>query len=225
MSHHELDNPAWHALTGPHAALALGAPPVLRYPPDVSPFMAFEGGRMPDELAAAGPPGETGAALAGAALEAPPGFEVAMVLEVLQMVADDVAAVEGDAAIETLSPADADEMLALTDLTRPGPFARRTIAMGDYFGIRAEGRLIAMAGQRLNLPRHREVSAVCTHPDHLGRGHARRLVSEVARRILAEGKTPFLHVVPGNESAIAVYRKLGFAPRRHLVFTVLRRLP
>ena len=143
MSHHELDNPAWHALTGPHAALALGAPPVLRYPPDVSPFMAFEGGRMPDDLAAAVPPGETGAALAGAALEAPPGFEVAMVLEVLQMVADDVAAVEGDAAIETLSPADADEMLALTDLTKPGPFARRTIAMGE--GIAPSHTLMAAA--------------------------------------------------------------------------------
>lgn len=222
---HPLDNPAWHALTGPHAALALGAPPVLRYPADVSPFLGFEHGTAPADLADRLPPGAIGGTLLPEAVPALPGVEILGVFPLLQMIAaGDVPAIDSAASIEPLTPADAAEMVALTELTRPGPFALRTVAMGAYLGIRDGGRLAAMAGQRLHLAAHQEVSAVCTHPDQLGRGHARLLVSRIAREIIGRGKTPFLHVVTDNTAAISVYRKLGFTVRREMTATFLRRV-
>ena len=224
MTVHPLDNPAWHALTGPHASLAQGAAPVLRYPADVSPFLGLEGGEVPVDLADHLPPGTVGGTLLPQALGPSPGVEILGIFPLIQMVAPGVDAVESDLPLDALTPADAPDMVALTDLTRPGPFALRTIAMGAYLGIRDGTRLVAMTGQRLHLPAFQEVSAVCTHPDYLGRGYARLLVSRVARLILAAGKTPFLHVVTDNTGAISVYRKLGFTARREMVATFLRRV-
>ncbi|BCW88815.1 hypothetical protein sos41_19580 [Alphaproteobacteria bacterium SO-S41] len=221
---HPLDNPAWHALTGPHASLALGAAPALRFPADVSPFLGLEGGAAPADFAKHLPPGTIGGTLLPQALEPSPGIEILGVFPLIQMIAPSVEAVESDLPLEELTDADAPEMVALTELTRPGPFALRTIAMGAYLGIRDGARLTAMTGQRLHLPAFQEVSAVCTHPDYLGRGYARLLVSRVARQILAAGKTPFLHVVTDNTGAISVYRKLGFTARREMVATFLRRV-
>lgn len=121
--------------------------------------------------------------------------------------------------IVRLGPADVPEMLELTRLTEPGPFAERTREMGEYFGIRQDGKLVAMAGERLKLPGFTEVSAVCTHPDYLGRGYARSLMGMVMRVIQQREETPFLHVRPENARAISLYNLLGFKMRntRHLV--------
>jgi predicted GNAT family acetyltransferase len=124
----------------------------------------------------------------------------------------------------TLGPADLEEMIALVELTQPGPFARRTPEMGRYIGIRDGGRLVAMAGERMHLDGYTEVSAVCTHPDHRGRGYARMLVSEIGRGIVERGETPFLHVYATNAVAIATYEKLGFASNGLRRFTFLKRL-
>ena len=223
MIDHPLDNPAWHALTGPHATLALGVAPVLRYPADVSPFLGIEGGHAGD-LAAHLPPGTVAGTLLPHVLDGGPGIEVLGRYPLLQMVAPTVEDIESKLAVEPLTEADAAEMVALTELTRPGPFALRTVAMGAYLGHRDGARLVAMAGQRLHLPAHQEVSAVCTHPDYLGRGYARVLVARIARQIIATGKTPFLHVVTDNHGAIAVYRKLGFVTRREMVATFVKRV-
>lgn len=115
--------------------------------------------------------------------------------------------------VEQLSIADADEMLALTQLTKPGPFGKRTSELGAYLGIRDRGRLVAMAGERLRVPGFTEVSAVCTHPEFQGRGYARLLISAVIRRITERGDTPFLHVAQVNTRAIRVYEDLGFKTR------------
>ena len=145
-------------------------------------------------------------------------------LPLLQMVAGAVPTAAASVELEPLTVENGPEMLALAQLTKPGPFALRTVLMGDYLGIRDAGRLVAMTGQRLHLAGYQEVSAVCTHPDYLGRGYARLLVARVARQIIATGKTPFLHVLPDNHGAIAVYRKLGFTTRREIVATFLKRV-
>jgi predicted GNAT family acetyltransferase len=128
--------------------------------------------------------------------------------------------------IETiqLSAADVPEMLDLVELTQPGPFLPRTIEMGDYFSVRQDGKLVAMAGERLHLTGFCEISAVCTHPDYRGRGYAGSMVTMAAERIIARGETPFLHVRPDNHSAIRLYQKLGFRLRTEIQLSIIQRL-
>jgi predicted GNAT family acetyltransferase len=114
-------------------------------------------------------------------------------------------------------------MLDLATRTQPGPFNTRTHELGTYLGIRGDGKLLAMAGERLKLHDFVEVSAVCTDPSARGRGYASRLVAEVSRRIMAAGRTPMLHVRQDNAGAIRVYEALGFATRRVLALRVLKR--
>ena len=117
---------------------------------------------------------------------------------------------------------DSAEMIELTALTKPGPFSTRTHELGAYFGIREGSKLVAMAGERLKVPGYTEVSAVCTHPDHNGKGYARVLMIEVMRVIRERGETPFLHVRQDNERAIALYERLGFIKRHWGHFAVIR---
>ena len=122
-----------------------------------------------------------------------------------------------------LTPADVPDMLDLAKLTQPGPFAPGTIVLGSYVGIRSAGQLIAMAGERMRFPQFTEISAVCTHPQHRGRGHASSLVRALIRQIIARNETPFLHLYSQNTRAAALYTKLGFAHRRNLIVSVLQR--
>jgi predicted GNAT family acetyltransferase len=117
------------------------------------------------------------------------------------------------------------EMLDLTKLTKPGPFGTRTRELGDYFGVRSGGTLAAMAGERLRLPGYTEISAVCTHPDHLGHGYASGLIEILMGRIFSRGELPFLHVRPDNARAIQVYERLGFERRVMLNVVALQREP
>ena len=121
-----------------------------------------------------------------------------------------------------LTKTDVPEMLALTKLTNPGPFGARTHELGDYFGIGVSGTLAAMAGERLRLPGYTEVSAVCTHPAHLGHGYASALIAVVMENICSRGELPILHVLPENTRAIQVYERLGFTKRATLHLAVLR---
>ncbi|MFZ0817388.1 MAG: GNAT family N-acetyltransferase [Candidatus Sulfotelmatobacter sp.] len=127
-----------------------------------------------------------------------------------------------DQKIVELGGGDSAKMMELTALTKPGPFGKRTHELGTYLGIRREGKLVAMAGERLKIPGYTEVSAVCTHPEHTGHGYARLLMTEVMRRILGRGETPFLHVREDNVRAIKLYHRLGFT-RRALLYTVVLR--
>ena len=121
-----------------------------------------------------------------------------------------------------LTSADTPEMVALAELTEPGPFRNRTIELGVFYGIFDSGRLVAMAGQRLHLPDFVEVSAVCTHPDARGRGYARALMSQVIDEMRQRGKTPILHTFADNGPAIRVYEGLGFTLRKTLHLAVLK---
>jgi predicted GNAT family acetyltransferase len=139
------------------------------------------------------------------------------------MVHDGTPPAGDDHQIVPLGEADAPEMLALATLTNPGPFREQTRLMGDFFGVRREGRLAAMAGQRLRPPGHVELSGVCTHPDFRGHGLATRLSAHVTRAIIAGGKTPFLHAWKDNAGAIALYEKLGYRIRREMNVAVFER--
>lgn len=141
----------------------------------------------------------------------------------VQMVAPEIRPVNANARIEPLGPTDAADMHALAKLTEPGPFEARTNELGDFFGIKDGGRLVAMAGERLKPGCFTEVSGVCTHPDHRGRGYARELMSAVMAQIVARGETPFLHAYATNTRAIALYQTLGFVLRSEMTVTMLVR--
>lgn len=222
---HPLDNPIWEALGTRQARFARNAGPARRFEPEVSVLAGFEG---PCErgLAALAPlvaPGQTCGVFFP---EKPAGFAGWTVVrggELLQMVHDGRPFPAVTAPLLELSPSHVPEMLELTALTKPGPFSARTRELGVYLGVRSGGKLVAMSGERLKVPGFTEISAVCTHPEHLGRGYAGALMAEVGRRILARAETPFLHVLPGNARAVALYERLGFSKRRLFDYAVLQR--
>ena len=146
----------------------------------------------------------------------PAGWTLARDARMLVMVWAGGAAPAEDPTLDArrLGVEDVSQMCALAELTRPGPFDTRTIEFGEYFGVFDGGRLLAMAGERMQDRHLREVSGICTHPDAQGRGLARRLTELVVRRELARGETPFLHVVSSNARAIALYERLGFTTAR-----------
>jgi predicted GNAT family acetyltransferase len=153
----------------------------------------------------------------------PQGWRLEVSAELTQMIYQgSTPPMASDTRIEPLSASDVSEMLELARLTRPGPFREKTIILGSYFGIREEGRLVAMAGERLHLEGYREVSAVCTHPSSQGKGYAKTLVNAVIHHILCCGEIPFLHTGKDNHQAIRVYEKLGFHHQRMLHVAVLR---
>ena len=223
---HPLDNPIWESLVSGHARFAQGAGSARRFEPEVSVLAGFSG-EVEDGLAAlagVAAAGETVAVFMERAPKAAPGWTVVRGGELLQMVRAQGDFPASARELVELGAGDAEEMLALAELARPGPFSRRTRELGLYLGVREGGRLAAMSGERLKLPGWTEISAVCSHPDHLGRGHAAALVSEVGRRIVERGDRPFLHVLPGNARAIALYERLGFRTRTAFRYAVLRRV-
>jgi ribosomal protein S18 acetylase RimI-like enzyme len=220
-----LDRPPWSALTSSHAAFAVGNELVRRYRPEYSPLSALREVSAPclQALSALMQPGEI-VGLFGAEPTAASGDLVEVVhrpLEQFVYEKRDVSA--GDLEFSVLSEADAPEMMALAKLTEPGPFAARTVLLGEYLGVRSGGRLIAMAGERMKFPGFTEISAVCTHPEHRGRRLAEALVRILMRNILDRGEVPFLHIFADNVAAGALYKKLGFTHRRSLVVSVMQR--
>lgn len=221
-----LDNAFWHALIGPQTALAVRSGGAARYVPEVAPFAAVARyGEGWDDLRALCRPGEGFALLSSAPPAVPDDFSLVNVVPVVQMVLDELRPA-GGAAVVPLGPDDADEMIALVRLTRPGPFRPRTVELGGYVGVRdAEGRLVAMAGERARPPGFAEVSAVCVHPEARGRGYAAAVCTRVVSGILERGERPFLHVSPDNAGARRLYAGLGFAERAELCVAGLRRRP
>ena len=124
-------------------------------------------------------------------------------------------------AFETLTPADAPAMLALATLTRPGPFRSRTRELGPFIGVKQDGQLVAMAGRRLRVDGFTELSGVCTHPNHRGKGYAAALSRAVVGQIHASGEAAFLHAFADHEATIAFYRSLGFEVRAPMIYTIL----
>jgi len=219
-----LDSPAWSSLTGTHRHLAIGNEHVLRYPEDVSPFVGVRDWDHPDVWDAImdvfGHDAIVSVSHADPLL--PEGWRPEFSIPGVQLVQTERLAPRPETEAVELGAADSADMLALIERTRPGPFEARTHEMGRYVGIRREGQLIAMAGERLHPAGWTEISAVAVHPEHRRQGLASRLVLDVAFHIQQRGDRALLHASAANTSAIAGYEKLGFALRRRLTFGAVR---
>jgi len=227
---HPLDNVIWQALTTRQASFAEAVGQARRFPREVTLLAAFEAPNDAgyESLAGLVGFGGTGAVFLNDPYEPRPGWEYVAGAPLLQMICENGvasrASTTGPLEIIELADADSPEMVELATLTKPGPFGTRTHELGYYVGIRDGGRLVSMAGERLKVPGYTEVSAVCTHPDHLGKGYAGRLMTEVMRCIRERGEKPFLHVRSDNARAIALYERLGFRKRWEGHFAVLRKI-
>jgi len=225
MSPHPLDRVVWSSFTGRQSDLALVDGGAFRVDPDFGLFAAAVD-HAPENLAALGRlvhayPGEVGV-VERFDLPPVPGTNVTKRAILNQMVAETLAQPKPvDFEIQRLSDADSPRMLALAALTAPGPFFSRTHELGEFVGVKVDGQLVAMAGERLRPEGFTEVSGVCAHPDHRGKGYAAKLMLHVAHAIQARGETPFLHSFADNTGAIALYQALGFRFRCEQVLTML----
>lgn len=196
----------------------------MRYPADIAPFVAVARDAEPvgdafDALLAA----DEAAYVLGVMPTLPAHWQLEAPARLAQMVCmaavDDVDAHD----IVALDDTHAGDVLELSALVYPHYFRQRTTALGRYFGLYEEGRLAAMIGERMATDAWQEISAVCTHPDHLGRGHARRLLAWLSNDVHAQGRTPFLHVSARNTRAMEVYARTGYVVRREISFSAIRR--
>jgi ribosomal protein S18 acetylase RimI-like enzyme len=224
-SNHPLDHPIWSALTTRQQVLAEGGGLARRYPPDVTPF-ADIADMSPESFAALGglmSNSEFAVLFTPDAVNAPAEFDVGLVKPGEQLIGTPAeAAIPGIEPV-TLGAADVAEMMALVELTKPGPFGPCTHELGTFLGIRVGRKLVAMAGERMKPGNYTEMTAICVHPDYRGRGYAQVLLGAIARQILARGEIPFLHAFSDNNSAIALYQRQGMTIRRQLQVTVLRK--
>ena len=216
-----LDNPAWHALVGPHANLALSPGAARNYPRDMARFSALaeQTAAAYADLAVDLPPGMEARLFRPVDEPTPAGWETLSAKPIRQMVmeTDDLPGSHpAEATAVLLGPADAADMLALAEIAKPGPFYARTGDLGRYAGVRGnDGRLVAMAGERFRFSGYVELSAICVHPNARGQGLGVALTLHLAREALARGETPFLHVFPDNPAA-ALYGRFGFRDRATL---------
>jgi len=219
-----LNNPAWHALNSHHRHLAIWGKIAVRYQPGI-----FVVAAMPDynlsgfsDLRDLFDANEI-IGVMGAIPEDLPGWEVVQTFPLPQMICENLKPATRVDAIR-LTQNDVPEMLDLIALAQPGPFMPRTIEMGQYLGLRENGQLVAMAGERMHMMGFCEISAVCTHPDYRGHGYAGALVTLTAETIIKRGEQPFLHVASTNDTARTLYEKLGFCLRTEIQLSILKKL-
>lgn len=222
---HPLDNVIWSALSTVHAGLSRGGPLARRYQPDFARFAGMPAATpqafaaLAEDLAA----GDVVALSVPGDIDPGVAFEVLDRKDLVQMTGSLAGDVVQPGRFRALGPADVPQMTTLVRLTAPGPWYERTAELGRFVGIEVDGRLVAMAGERMRVPGHTEISAVCCHPDFRGRGWPGDLMRLVSRAIVARGETPFLHVLAENTPAIALYEKLGMRERLRSRLLILRR--
>ena len=220
MNSDPLLDPVRNALNSAHAHFAIGRPPARRYPAEVSPFAVIDDTSEPTlaRLEALLVPGEQ-----VYIFNEPPaqmnGLSVGPPLHTFQMLGPDYFEDEGrkdEIHPILMTPENAGEMFELISLAFPGFYQPRTYEMGTYYGIRVDGKLVAMAGERLCMTGYREISGVCTHPSHTGKGYARTLMTCLMRDHAAAGVTSFLHVGKANKRATTIYERMGFRMLRSI---------
>jgi GNAT superfamily N-acetyltransferase len=223
---HILDNPVWEALVSEDKRFNRGTHALAFFPEDVSPFVGMKHWDDHDlailekEL----PSDRSFYVMIADQVRIPDCFQVVFTTTLYQMVCTRFQPIfDSSLSIRQLGDADVPAMLELTSLTKPGPFLQHTIDFGNYVGIHSDGELLAMAGERLHVNGYTEVSAVCSHPDHLGKGYASQLMSHACDTIIQRGNIPFLHVKQDNTRAIAKYEHLGFSIRSAFYFAVIKR--
>lgn len=222
-SGHPLDDVVWNALDGPQSRFALGNDRARRFPATIAPFAALAdaGAASFDALHGLAKAQGPVALVTVDEISPPAGLAVVRRAMLLQMLWQGGSVPASDWEHVDLAAPDVPEMMDLVAATQPGPFGIRTIELGDYLGVLRQGRLVAMAGERLKLEGYTEISAVCVDGAFRGQGHAAGLMKRLIVSIRARGETPFLHVITSNHAAIALYRTLGFVGRRELHLAVL----
>ena len=231
MDAHPLDNPFWSALHHLHGDVAFKSGEVMRYPADIAPFVGIPHADVDMDAALDSllPAGDVALMLGIAPVTLSATWRLAPLETLAQMSCDHaLPVIDGPDIVPLLSDAERDDAMALTALVYPHYFRPNTMRLGRYFGMYLPGddgnpRLAAMIGERLGAPGFREVSAICTHPDFLGRGYARRLTAWLGNRLLDEGQRPFLHVSYRNARAKSLYEAMGYTLRRDLPFWSLKR--
>lgn len=221
-----LDNPVYAALCGPHARFAQVRGRARRYPVDVAPFLALPSPPSAEawqDAAGLVAPGSH-AAIRYSGAELPDAWQAVDSFDLVQMIGERVTGVDCSDA-SPLAAADVPEMLELVAQTQPGPFLTRTIELGEYLGVRRDGAIVAMAGERFQLDGWTEISAVCTRLDHRGGGLASQLVGALTAGIQRRSERVFLHVLSTNTGAIRLYEELGFRVRQTATITVVTRPP
>jgi len=223
---HILASPAWHALNSGNQNLAFGNNRVKFFAKEVSPFAGLAENTpenfqlLYDTLPHNGP----ALFMTPVEIDIPAQWHIPQMIAGIQMVWEGTPnGDDPDSQLVQLTDEHIPQMLELTKLTNPGPFSVRTIDFGHYHGIFEDGRLAAMAGQRMHAYNYAEVSAVCTHPGHTGKGYARQLLQQQINRITSAGEIPYLHVRFDNDRAIKVYKSLGFRKSRDMYFYVLKK--
>lgn len=222
---HPLDNPIWNALNSEDKNKNQGNETVAIFFPEISPFVGMENWnaisqqKLYDQL----PISRSCSTLIAQPFILEDYWELIFSLSLYQLVVTSLKPFNGKyAQIQRLGEDNIPAMLELTALTKPGPFTQRTIDFGNYVGIFDNKQLVAMAGERLHLTQYTEVSAVCTHPDYVGKGYAALLVHHLTKQILGTGKSAFLHVRQDNDRAIQLYQGLGFEIRSEMYFAVMK---
>lgn len=222
---HPLDDPAFNALISNNKHLANGNEQAKHFADNVAPFVGLRDNSDDDfqQLYELLPYDRPAVFIRDIEQQFSKDWTVLRAMRVPQMIYDKPAENNPSVEIVDLTDEHIPQMLSLTKLTNPGPFLERTIEFGHYRGIFDGKELVAMAGQRMHAFNYAEISAVCTHPDYLGRGYARQLLLNHAHRIQAEGNIPYLHVLSTNERALKVYTGLGFVTRKEMYFYVLQK--
>jgi ribosomal protein S18 acetylase RimI-like enzyme len=221
-----LDNPVYHALLSADAHLGSGTTDVRYFDEEVSPFIGIRDGYRKgfDDLYDMLPRGRKILYATPGQIEDQRGWQLVVAIEGLQFVLDNrKTTVDCKIPLVLLQSKHVEQMIALTFLTKPGPFGKRTIEFGHYYGIFEGEQLAAMTGQRLHVSHYSEISAVCTHPQHLGKGYAGNLMLHQMDLILESEQIPYLHVRADNERAIALYERLGFKIRGPMNFYFFKR--
>jgi ribosomal protein S18 acetylase RimI-like enzyme len=221
-----LRNPVYHSLLSNDRHLGFGPGKVLSFHEEVSPFAGFEEGNVQGfrDLYDLLPAGRKILFASPLAFDPPENWELLAEVKGLQFLYEGGSSGEPDSFQPILlEPQHVEQMMQLAALTRPGPFGSRTIEFGHYYGVFENNQLVAMTGQRLHIENFTEVSAVCTHPDHLGKGYATALVQHQVNLILSHNQVPFLHVRADNHRAIAVYERLGFRLQGEMNFYFLKK--
>lgn len=222
---HELSNPVWESLCTRQKDFNIGDEEIRFYPADVSPFLAVKNWDEKDMQALTERiPTRSFSMVVENEVNLPPSFDIIFAIPLYQMVCKDLHPSETTGIeIHELSYEHVLQMLALTAMTKPGPFYEKTIDLGNYIGIFDKDNLVAMAGERMKLTGYTEVSAICTHPDHLGKGYASALFSRASEQIVKDGCHPFLHVRTDNARAIRIYEKFGYKIRSKMFFSVFKK--
>ena len=221
-----LDNPIFEALNTEDSNLNRGDQVVAYFDEEVSPFLAMKNWDEASQHHALNilPKDRSWSVMIANPISFIKEIEVLFSIPLYQMVCLNLLSYSDiDIHVQSLNDSNIPEMLALTALTKPGPFMARTIDFGNYIGIFEENKLVSMAGERMHLRDYTEISAVCTDPNHLGKRYGSHLVSMLANQIIQKGKTPLLHVRYDNIRAIEMYKRLGFEIRSEMFFAVFKK--